>query len=116
MSFALGMLTPFAALFAWLLIFHSYRKIRDAIVYARPAHQHRRINIAARFVGARRGYTLGTGRLQLALIVGQRPDVEDQARSVLEDEFLPEPGGLARRCRHGEQMLNYCKPCAQENP
>jgi hypothetical protein len=64
------------------------RALKRAIVYARPAHLERRINLAGRFVGARRAYYLGRGRVSVALLIGDDYSRSEQAAAVLHDEFL----------------------------
>jgi hypothetical protein len=85
----LGMFVPFAAMFGGAGVLWCVRRIRSAVVYARPEHLTRRINLAAGFVGARRAYLLGGHQFRVALIVGRRYQVEEQASAVLLDEFLP---------------------------
>lgn len=93
-AWVLGVITPFAIIFTVAAGLSLARKVKRAIVYARPAHLERRLNVAGRFAGARRAYHLGTHHLTVALIVGRQYGTEEQAIAVLKDEFLPlpEPG------------------------
>lgn len=87
--FALGVLTPFAAIFAAAGLMWATRRIRQTVLYAKPKYLERRLNLAAQFVDARRAYRIGGNRLWIALCVGRQWTHDDQAAAVLKDEFMP---------------------------
>lgn len=87
----IGMLLPFAAIFGIAGLAWVWRRIKMVVLYAKPAYLTRRITVAAAFVGGRRAYVFGGHFLRLAIIVGRRGAVEQQARAVLFKEFIPQP-------------------------
>lgn len=88
---AIGMVLLPVAIITGFALAWACRRIKLAVLYAKPAYLSRRIIVAAAFVGGRRAYVIGGHFLRLALIVGRRDGMEQQARTVLLDEFIPHP-------------------------
>lgn len=86
---SLGILIPFAAIFAAAARVWVTRHIRTLILYATPKHLERRINLAAEFVDGRRAYRLGGRNVWVALVIGRQWTHHNQAAAVLLDEFMP---------------------------
>jgi hypothetical protein len=88
-AFVLGILTPFLMLFTAGFVVWAQRRISQLVLHSKPANLPRRIRLAAQLVDGRRTYRTGAGRLFAVVVVGRQYRLDDQARAVLLDEFMP---------------------------